>query len=88
MITDLRPNVMYELGLAHAFRKPVLILMKGSQEDVDREAPFDVKTHTILSYSQIDGLQERYRSMLDETRTKLIAAPYLSFQPAKLERGA
>jgi len=45
-----------------------------------------VKTHPILSYSQIDaGLRERIGSMLKETRANLIAAPYLSFQPAKLE---
>jgi nucleoside 2-deoxyribosyltransferase len=85
VITGLRPNVMYELGLAHAHRKPVLILMKSSQDEVERQVPFDVKTHTILGYTSVDeDLKERIRSMLVETRWSLIAPPHLMFDPAKL----
>jgi hypothetical protein len=72
--------------LAHAHRKPVIILMKSPQDEVERRAPFDVKTHVILGYTTVDeNLKERIRSMLVETRWILIAPPHLTFQPAKLE---
>jgi predicted Rossmann-fold nucleotide-binding protein len=89
VITGLQPNVMYELGLAHAHRKPVLILLESSQDEVERRAPFDVKTHAILGYTTVDeDLKERIRSMLVETRWSLIAPPHLAFHPAKLEESA
>jgi hypothetical protein len=45
-ITDLNPNVMYELGYADAFDKPVVIL----NQDVDK-APFDVRNIRQVQYS-------------------------------------
>jgi len=83
VITGLRPNVMYELGLTHAHRKPVLILMEGSPDEIDHSVPFDVKTQVILNYTTVDAaLCERIRSMLEETRRSLMAPPYLSFDRA------
>ena len=45
-LTGSNPNVFYELGLAHAFRKPV-ILATQSIEDV----PFDLRSYRLLEYS-------------------------------------
>ena len=45
-LTGGNPNVFYELGLAHAFRKPV-ILATQSIEDV----PFDLRSYRLLEYS-------------------------------------
>ena len=45
-LTDLNPNVFYELGLAHAFRKPVLLLT----QEIDH-VPFDLKSYRLLEYS-------------------------------------
>ncbi len=45
-LTTANPNVFYELGLAHARGKPV-ILVTQSVEDV----PFDLKSYRLLEYS-------------------------------------
>ena len=45
-LTSANPNVFYELGLAHARGKPV-ILMTQSVEDV----PFDLKSYRLLEYN-------------------------------------
>ena len=46
-----RPNVMYELGLAHAARKPVILLRKLNPDGSLPKTPFDFQTHSILYYS-------------------------------------
>ena len=45
-LTDANPNVFYELGIAHALRKPVVLLTQ-SIEDV----PFDLKSYRLMEYS-------------------------------------
>lgn len=45
-LTGLNPNVFYELGLAHAFQKPVILLT----QDIS-EVPFDLKSYILLEYS-------------------------------------
>ncbi len=46
-LTGKNPNVLYELGLAHAIAKPV-ILVTNSEEDV----PFDLRAIRILKYDK------------------------------------
>jgi len=44
-LTDSNPNVMYELGVRHAFKKPsVMVKEKGS------EIPFDVTQYNVFEY--------------------------------------
>lgn len=45
-LTGANPNVFYELGIAHSFRKPV-ILITQSIDDV----PFDLKSYRLVEYS-------------------------------------
>lgn len=45
-LTNGNPNVFYELGLAHALRKPVILLT----QDIE-EVPFDLKSYRLLEYS-------------------------------------
>ena len=45
-LTNGNPNVFYELGLAHALRKPVILLT----QNID-EVPFDLKSYRLLEYS-------------------------------------
>ncbi len=45
-LTGANPNVYYELGIAHGFKKNVLLLT----QDVD-EIPFDLRAYRIISYS-------------------------------------
>jgi hypothetical protein len=48
-LTSKNPNVFYELGLAHALEKPV-ILVSSNQEDV----PFDLRHIRVILYDQTD----------------------------------
>ena len=44
-LTNLNPNVFYELAVAHAFRKPVILLT----QNID-EVPFDLKPYRLIEY--------------------------------------
>ena len=44
-LTDSNPNVYYELGLAHALRKPVILL----GQDIE-EIPFDIRSYRLILY--------------------------------------
>jgi len=48
-LTKRNPNVLYELGLAHALRKPV-VLVSANEDDV----PFDVKHVRVIYYDLTD----------------------------------
>ena len=48
-LTSKNPNVFYELGLAHALRKPV-VLVSSNEEDV----PFDLRHIRVIVYDQKD----------------------------------
>ena len=69
-LTTTNPNVFYELGLAHAFRKPVILITQSIEE-----VPFDLKSYRLLKYSvhfaQIDEAKEKLvtyaRGALDES---------------------
>jgi hypothetical protein len=45
-ITTRNPNVMYELGIAHALEKPVAMLT----QDID-QVPFDLRSYRVIKYS-------------------------------------
>jgi nucleoside 2-deoxyribosyltransferase len=44
-LTNDNPNVMYELGLAHARSKPVIMIAQNPEK-----APFDLKAYRIVKY--------------------------------------
>jgi hypothetical protein len=48
-LTNRNPNVYYELGLAHALKKPV-VLICSNEEDV----PFDLKHIRVIYYDVFD----------------------------------
>jgi hypothetical protein len=45
-LTGSNPNVYYELGLAHAFGKPVILLTQSVSE-----LPFDLRSYRVILYS-------------------------------------
>lgn len=64
-LTDSNPNVMYELGVRHAFKKPsVMVKAKGSQ------IPFDVNVYSVFEYEYtprgLDGLKDYLRRVIED----------------------
>ena len=58
-LTDANPNVYYELGLAHALRKQVVLL----SQDVGT-APFDLRSYRILEYGDRFDVFEHAKKQL------------------------
>ena len=60
-LTDLNPNVFYELGIAHAFRRNVLLLTQTIEE-----VPFDLRPYRLLEYNthfaRIEDAREKLKS--------------------------
>lgn len=54
VLDDLRPNVLYELGLAHGANKSTILLNQRSALGND-EVPFDLTMQQRLEYEQVDG---------------------------------
>ena len=53
-LTDTNPNVFYELGLAHAFKRQVILITQS----VD-EVPFDLRSQRLLEYDlRFDKMNE------------------------------
>jgi nucleoside 2-deoxyribosyltransferase len=65
VITGQNPNVMYELGLAHALDKPTLLLCERNK-DGQLDLPFDLKTQDVVAYSgsSLDELRDAIRNKL------------------------
>jgi hypothetical protein len=79
-LTGKNPNVFYELGLAHAARKPVLLVTQ-TMDDV----PFDLRSLRVITYDVQDPswgeqLRENIKSGLKET----LQAPERSVLPTFL----
>lgn len=53
------PNVYYELGIAHAIGKPVILIAKSFDE-----IPFDLQSNRIIIYSNYSDLEKSLTSML------------------------
>ncbi|MGI0016188.1 MAG: hypothetical protein ACREBU_22440, partial [Nitrososphaera sp.] len=79
-LTGRNPNVMYELGLAHAAKKPVIMLIQK-----DSEFPFDVSHVRYLPYDPRDLLSLR-TALLDRLESTLVAPPADLFPQLKLLR--
>lgn len=47
------PNVFYELGIAHALGKNVILISKR-----DNDIPFDIRQNRIILYSNVEELEE------------------------------
>jgi hypothetical protein len=67
-MTTKNPNVFYELGLAHALEKPV-VLVSSNQDDV----PFDLRHIRVILYDQTDPFwgQKLIDKLADNVRSAL-----------------
>ncbi|NUQ53623.1 MAG: hypothetical protein HUU19_13110 [Phycisphaerales bacterium] len=66
-LTTRNPNVFYELGLAHALRKPV-VLISGNSEDV----PFDLRHIRVIYYDTNDPFWGQ--KLLDKVAENILSA--------------
>jgi hypothetical protein len=67
-LTDHNANVFYELGLRHAFRKPVVQLISS-----DQRPPFDVHGYRVVPYSlDLDGAAEARSRVSRQIRSALL----------------
>lgn len=85
-LTALNPNVLYELGLSHAFRIPTIMLTQSIEE-----LPFDLRSYRVLEYSVRFDLAHKLKDALNEigerhTRRDIeFGSPVTDFYPADLE---
>lgn len=61
-ISGRNPNVFYELGIAHALGKPVILLAHS-----ESEVPFDVQSKPIVFYRNNKELSDGFNTMLGRT---------------------
>ncbi len=70
-LTTLNPNVLYELGIAHALQKPT-ILVAQSLDDV----PFDLRQYRVVTYEtdfrQVGQLTDSLKSIAERARERSI----------------
>lgn len=62
-ITDRNPNVLYELGLAHAIAKPVVILSQ-----LAADIPVDLATRRVILYQRADVEQNQGAALIEKLR--------------------
>jgi hypothetical protein len=79
-LTGKNPNVFYELGLAHASAKPV-VMVAPSMEDV----PFDLRALRIIIYDKnVPEWGKVLRESIGKALTEVLASPLESVLPAFL----
>ncbi|MGH8660124.1 MAG: hypothetical protein ACREV4_17105 [Gammaproteobacteria bacterium] len=66
-LTTRNPNVFYELGLAHALKKPV-VLISSNESDV----PFDLKHIRVIYYDVTDPFWGM--KLLDKVAENILSA--------------
>jgi len=66
-LTTRNPNVFYELGVAHALRKPVILI--GSNEN---DVPFDLRNIKVIYYDVTDPFWGR--TLIDKVAEEILAA--------------
>lgn len=81
-LSGLNPNVLYELGLAHGMRKPVLLLIQDLEELF-----FDLRAYRVIQYGLQFTEAETFRLKLEDTARKILQGaiavdnPVTDFEP-------
>jgi len=68
-------NVFYELGLAHALEKPVVLITSDPIE----EAPADIRAFEFISYATLEP--DQFLSKLESSLQTIIGNPYSAAYP-------
>jgi hypothetical protein len=72
------PNVFYELGMAHALGKPVILVTSDPIE----QAPTDVRAYEFISYSSLEP--DKFLARLDAAMQGVIGNPFAKVFPEAL----
>lgn len=75
VLTDLNPNVMYELGLLHEASKPTILL---SDKDSVSTLPFDIRTRMVVTFDRQAEAADDLRMAVVTATGRLLAL----FEPA------
>lgn len=81
-LTNLNPNVLYELGLCHGQRIPTVLLAQSMEE-----VPFDLRSYRILIYTtrfdQVHKLKQSLKEIGEKHKTGTItfSSPIIDFLP-------
>lgn len=84
-LTSLNPNVLYELGIAHALLKPTVMLT----QDIE-SVPFDLRSYRVMVYStrynEVKELQDHLYEIAQELKEGPISFenPVTDFAPSLL----
>jgi hypothetical protein len=79
-LTGRNPNVFYELGLAHALAKPVILVTESIEQ-----VPFDLRSIRLLDYDKNDpGWGDRLRSRITKSILEVLEAPLEAVLPTFL----
>lgn len=65
-ITKPSLNVFYELGIAHAINKDVIITVHSEDGKVPSDVPFDIRVHQLLAYANLDSLREKLSRRMEQ----------------------
>ncbi len=80
-LTGINPNVMYELGLAHAIAKPTILI----SETID-SVPYDLRSIRVLTFDKNEtGWDEKLRKNLTQSIAETLTSPIDSVLPAFLK---
>ena len=72
VLDGMRPNVLYELGMAHALGKPSVLLWKKTTDNEIR-APFDIAQEQRIKYPSIDNrLKPRLEKAIRHIKMQLL----------------
>jgi hypothetical protein len=63
-LTAHRPNVYYEMGIAHALDKPTLLVIHSMSDTVPTDIPFDIRAQRIFPYGTTQSLRGHLRGQL------------------------
>lgn len=69
------PNVFYELGMAHALGKPVVLITSDAIE----EAPTDVRAFEFISYANLGP--DEFLAKLDNALQGVVGNPFVALYP-------
>lgn len=80
-LMDRNPNVFYELGLAHALAKPVILVTESIEQ-----VPFDLRALRVIEYDKNDPTWgDVLRDKITKAITQVLGAPLEAVLPAFLK---